>query len=144
MGGAGLQNPARQLGGNISFAQSLSGSQPATPLDLSYVPSPLTEICPLLLSRAPSARSLTCLLLHTFHYNLPSPTATPVPNSDKPFSSCLEEYHNTPFSIALRSSRAPHHGQTQAHPATSKQEGCKRQDGLHGALIARGTQEGLC
>ncbi|WYZ45263.1 hypothetical protein EsH8_VIII_000579 [Colletotrichum jinshuiense] len=35
MGGAGLQNQARQLGGNVSFAQSLSGSQPATPLDLS-------------------------------------------------------------------------------------------------------------
>lgn len=37
MGGAGLQNPARQLGGNVSFAQSLTGSQPATPLDLAYV-----------------------------------------------------------------------------------------------------------
>lgn len=37
MGAAGLQNPNRQLGGNVSFAQSLSGSQPATPLDLSYV-----------------------------------------------------------------------------------------------------------
>ena len=38
MGGAGLQNPPRQGGGgmgNLSFAQSLSGSQPATPLDLS-------------------------------------------------------------------------------------------------------------
>ncbi|KAH6895504.1 hypothetical protein B0T10DRAFT_478157 [Thelonectria olida] len=39
MGGAGLQNPNRQLGGNVSFAQSLSGSQPATPLDLSEFPS---------------------------------------------------------------------------------------------------------
>ena len=37
MSGGGLQNPTRQLGGNTSFAQSLSGSQPATPLDLSYV-----------------------------------------------------------------------------------------------------------
>ena len=37
MGAAGLPNPNRQLGGNVSFAQSLSGSQPATPLDLSYV-----------------------------------------------------------------------------------------------------------
>lgn len=42
LGGAGgsLQNPSRQqqqMGGNISFAQSLGGSQPATPLDLSYV-----------------------------------------------------------------------------------------------------------
>ncbi|KAK6828018.1 hypothetical protein PG987_011359 [Apiospora arundinis] len=35
MSGAGLQNTSRQLGGNISFAQSLSGSSPATPLDLS-------------------------------------------------------------------------------------------------------------
>ena len=36
MGGAGLQNAPRQAGaGNLSFAQSLSGSQPATPLDLS-------------------------------------------------------------------------------------------------------------
>ncbi|KAK1256084.1 hypothetical protein MKX07_008343 [Trichoderma sp. CBMAI-0711] len=35
MGGAAFQNQARQLGGNVSFAQSLSGSQPATPLDLS-------------------------------------------------------------------------------------------------------------
>ncbi|KAI1806139.1 hypothetical protein F4811DRAFT_511941 [Daldinia bambusicola] len=35
MGGAGLQTSSRQLGGNLSFAQSLSGSQPATPLDLS-------------------------------------------------------------------------------------------------------------
>lgn len=39
MGGAGFQNQVRQLGGNVSFAQSLSGSQPATPLDLSYVPA---------------------------------------------------------------------------------------------------------
>ncbi|ORY63250.1 CobW/HypB/UreG, nucleotide-binding domain-containing protein [Pseudomassariella vexata] len=50
MSGGGLQNPARQLGvggggggggggGNLSFAQSLSGSQPATPLDLSEFPS---------------------------------------------------------------------------------------------------------
>ncbi|KAK3353083.1 hypothetical protein B0T25DRAFT_543589 [Lasiosphaeria hispida] len=30
---------ARQLGGNVSFAQSLSGSQPATPLDLSEFPT---------------------------------------------------------------------------------------------------------
>lgn len=37
MGTSGLPNPNRQLGGNVSFAQSLSGSQPATPLDLSYV-----------------------------------------------------------------------------------------------------------
>jgi CCR4-NOT transcription complex subunit 2 len=35
MGAAGLQNPSRQLSGNVSFAQSLGGSQPATPLDLS-------------------------------------------------------------------------------------------------------------
>ncbi|PHH90473.1 hypothetical protein CDD83_3568 [Cordyceps sp. RAO-2017] len=39
MGGAGFQNQAHQLGGNLSFAQSLSGSQPATPLDLSEFPS---------------------------------------------------------------------------------------------------------
>ncbi|KAK2063537.1 NOT2/NOT3/NOT5 family protein [Colletotrichum caudatum] len=39
MGSAGLQSQARQLGGNVSFAQSLSGSQPATPLDLSEFPS---------------------------------------------------------------------------------------------------------
>ncbi|KAK7958310.1 hypothetical protein PG988_013158 [Apiospora saccharicola] len=39
MSGAGLQNSSRQLGGNISFAQSLSGSSPATPLDLSEFPS---------------------------------------------------------------------------------------------------------
>ncbi|KAK8080559.1 CobW/HypB/UreG- nucleotide-binding domain-containing protein [Apiospora hydei] len=32
-------NSSRQLGGNISFAQSLSGSSPATPLDLSEFPS---------------------------------------------------------------------------------------------------------
>ena len=32
----GLPTSGRQLGGgNVSFAQSLSGSQPATPLDLS-------------------------------------------------------------------------------------------------------------
>jgi hypothetical protein len=37
MAGAGPQNAGRQLGGNVSFAQSLSGSQPATSLDLSYV-----------------------------------------------------------------------------------------------------------
>jgi CCR4-NOT transcription complex subunit 2 len=37
MGGAANVPPgaARQIGGNVSFAQSLSGSQPATPLDLS-------------------------------------------------------------------------------------------------------------
>jgi CCR4-NOT transcription complex subunit 2 len=34
-----LQNPGRQMSGNVSFAQSLSGSQPATPLDLSEFPS---------------------------------------------------------------------------------------------------------
>ncbi|KAF5020986.1 hypothetical protein F66182_6967 [Fusarium sp. NRRL 66182] len=39
MTGAGPQNAARQLGGNVSFAQSLSGSQPATSLDLSEFPS---------------------------------------------------------------------------------------------------------
>ncbi|KAF4975828.1 hypothetical protein FZEAL_7447 [Fusarium zealandicum] len=39
MAGAGPQNAGRQLGGNVSFAQSLSGSQPATPLDLSEFPS---------------------------------------------------------------------------------------------------------
>ncbi|KAI0888916.1 uncharacterized protein GGS22DRAFT_64691 [Annulohypoxylon maeteangense] len=39
MGGAALQTSSRQLGGNLSFAQSLSGSQPATPLDLSEFPS---------------------------------------------------------------------------------------------------------
>lgn len=37
--GGALQNPSRQLGGNVSFAQSLSGSTPATPLDLSEFPS---------------------------------------------------------------------------------------------------------
>ncbi|ROT40707.1 cobW-domain-containing protein [Sodiomyces alkalinus F11] len=39
MGGVNLQNPTRQLGSNVSFAQSLSGSQPATPLDPSEFPS---------------------------------------------------------------------------------------------------------
>ncbi|KAI1484706.1 CobW/HypB/UreG, nucleotide-binding domain-containing protein [Biscogniauxia mediterranea] len=39
MGGAGLQTSSRQLGGNLSFAQSLSGSQPVTPIDLSEFPS---------------------------------------------------------------------------------------------------------
>ncbi|UNI21710.1 hypothetical protein JDV02_007677 [Purpureocillium takamizusanense] len=38
MGGAGF-NQGRQLGGNVSFAQSLSGSQPATPLDPTEFPS---------------------------------------------------------------------------------------------------------
>ncbi|CAK7199982.1 transcriptional regulator [Sporothrix eucalyptigena] len=40
-GAGGLQNPRpqQQMGGNISFAQSLGGSQPATPLDLSEFPS---------------------------------------------------------------------------------------------------------
>lgn len=45
MGSAGLpNNQARQLGANVSFAQSLSGSQPATPLDLSYVHCRTTRI----------------------------------------------------------------------------------------------------
>ncbi|CAG9997729.1 unnamed protein product [Clonostachys byssicola] len=39
MGGVGLQNPTRQMGGNVSFAQSLSGSQSTAPLDLSEFPS---------------------------------------------------------------------------------------------------------
>ncbi|KAH7189462.1 uncharacterized protein B0J16DRAFT_339689 [Fusarium flagelliforme] len=39
MAGAGPQNAGRQLGGNVSFAQSLSGSQPSTSLDLSEFPS---------------------------------------------------------------------------------------------------------
>ncbi|KAB5576565.1 CobW/HypB/UreG, nucleotide-binding domain-containing protein [Coniochaeta sp. 2T2.1] len=34
-----LQNPTRQLGGSASFAQTLGGSQPATPLDPSEFPS---------------------------------------------------------------------------------------------------------
>lgn len=36
MGGSASVPPgaARPLGGNVSFAQSLTGSQPATPLDL--------------------------------------------------------------------------------------------------------------
>ncbi|KAI1133096.1 CobW/HypB/UreG, nucleotide-binding domain-containing protein [Nemania abortiva] len=34
-----LQNSSRQLGGNLSFAQSLGASQPATSLDLSEFPS---------------------------------------------------------------------------------------------------------
>ncbi|KAI1877449.1 hypothetical protein JX265_003457 [Neoarthrinium moseri] len=34
-GAAGLQNSSRQLGANLSFAQSLSASHPGTPLDLS-------------------------------------------------------------------------------------------------------------
>lgn len=37
LGSAGMQAQARQLGSNVSFAQSLSGSSPATPLDPSYV-----------------------------------------------------------------------------------------------------------
>jgi hypothetical protein len=37
MGNANFQNQTRQMGGNLSFAQSLSGSQPAAPLDMSYV-----------------------------------------------------------------------------------------------------------
>ncbi|KAK3307044.1 uncharacterized protein B0T15DRAFT_529035 [Chaetomium strumarium] len=41
MGGSASVPPgaARQIGGNVSFAQSLTGSQPATPLDLSEFPS---------------------------------------------------------------------------------------------------------
>ncbi|KXJ92282.1 hypothetical protein Micbo1qcDRAFT_162491 [Microdochium bolleyi] len=35
----GAQNVARQMGGSLSFAQSLSGSQPTAPLDLSDFPS---------------------------------------------------------------------------------------------------------
>jgi hypothetical protein len=35
MSSGGMQNPTRQLGGSTTFAQSLSGSTPATPLDLS-------------------------------------------------------------------------------------------------------------
>lgn len=34
-----MQNAGRQMGGNVSFSQSLSASQPATPLDLSEFPS---------------------------------------------------------------------------------------------------------
>lgn len=45
MGGVGLQNPRRQMGGNVSFAQSLSGSQSTAPLDLSYVCAPPEEFC---------------------------------------------------------------------------------------------------
>lgn len=37
MGNSNFQNQTRQMGGNLSFAQSLSGSQPAAPLDMSYV-----------------------------------------------------------------------------------------------------------
>lgn len=48
MGGStsGPPGSARQLGGNVSFAQSLSGSQPATPLDPSYVHRPPPLIAP--------------------------------------------------------------------------------------------------
>jgi hypothetical protein len=37
LSGGGIQNASRPLGGNASFAQTLGGSQPATPLDPSYV-----------------------------------------------------------------------------------------------------------
>lgn len=37
MGNVGLQS-ARQMGGGVSFAQSLGGVQTPTPLDMSYVP----------------------------------------------------------------------------------------------------------
>ncbi|RCI09771.1 hypothetical protein L249_4056 [Ophiocordyceps polyrhachis-furcata BCC 54312] len=43
MGGAGFPTQAHQLGGNLSFAQSLTGSQPATPLDLAEFPSLATN-----------------------------------------------------------------------------------------------------
>ncbi|KAI0866379.1 hypothetical protein F4860DRAFT_456980 [Xylaria cubensis] len=38
-GASNLQTSSRQLGGSLSFAQSLGASQPATPLDLSEFPS---------------------------------------------------------------------------------------------------------
>lgn len=67
MGGASLQNPTRQLGNNVSFAQSLSGSQPATPLDPSYVPS--LSFRPAISS---SSSSLFSPLLLSFYW--PRPT----------------------------------------------------------------------
>ncbi|PHH65331.1 hypothetical protein CDD81_2743 [Ophiocordyceps australis] len=39
MGSTGFQSQTRQLGGNVSFAQSLSGSQPSAALDMSDFPS---------------------------------------------------------------------------------------------------------
>ncbi|KAF3768053.1 hypothetical protein M406DRAFT_355820, partial [Cryphonectria parasitica EP155] len=38
MGSGSMQTPTRQLGGAATFAQSLTGSTPATPLDLSEFP----------------------------------------------------------------------------------------------------------
>lgn len=34
---AGFPSQTRQMGSGVSFAQSLGGSQPAAPLDMSYV-----------------------------------------------------------------------------------------------------------
>lgn len=73
MGGAAFQNQARQLGGNVSFAQSLSGSQPATPLDLSYVLSiHLTSVDSLSISPSP------------FHSFLPTYPPYDLPNCHVP------------------------------------------------------------
>lgn len=73
MGSGGIQNPSRQMGGNVSFAQSLSGSQPATPLDPSYVLSTLLR-----LRCFPGCRfALTSLVtpyLHTAYACLHEPT----------------------------------------------------------------------
>lgn len=58
MGSSGFQAQARQLGGNVSFAQSLSGSQPATSLDPSYVLSNSHRVISTL-SRAPRSLAAT-------------------------------------------------------------------------------------
>ena len=59
MGSAGFQNQnqARQQGGNVSFAQSLSGSQPTAPLDMSYVLAPDASMRRF---RFPSALCMCC------------------------------------------------------------------------------------
>lgn len=150
MGGAGLQNPARQLGGNVSFAQSLSGSQPATPLDLSYVPSPFklnnfAHTLPLVLVIVVVVIVPSCTLSHSreppqhshLHFR-PQPTITGGNSHTRQQTRLLlrsARDHCTTSLVPCSPSSPFHHGQqAQAHFASEKQK-AEGQDGVQGALI---------
>ncbi|UNI21712.1 hypothetical protein JDV02_007677 [Purpureocillium takamizusanense] len=110
MGGAGF-NQGRQLGGNVSFAQSLSGSQPATPLDPTEFPS---------LSTTPQLNSASQAWSNAGSRN---PSGPGQRNQSTPISSQQgqDDIFTPPSTSRLQSSQvgfgpqAPGSGQSQAH-----------------------------
>ncbi|CAJ2513619.1 Uu.00g017380.m01.CDS01 [Anthostomella pinea] len=93
--GAGLPNSNRQLGGgNLSFAQSLSGSQPATPLDLTHrtMVGPTYEMGDSSISdpMASKLKPKKPKLVHKIHLQSSGPATTMDATSRPPFSSVVK------------------------------------------------------